>query len=895
MTSRPTDTELPKQYDHSSNEQKWVEYWEENGYFHSEPDEREPYSVVIPPPNVTGVLHMGHMLNNTIQDVLVRRARMIGKNACWIPGTDHASIATEAKVVQKLRKEGIKKSDLSRDEFIKHAWNWTDEHGGIILQQLKKLGASCDWKRTRFTLEDDLYDAVIECFIDLYNRGYIYRGQRMVNWDPVAQTALSDEEVLHKEVQSHFYYVRYRVKDSDQVVTIATTRPETILADTAVCVNPKDERFTSLIGKTAIIPIVNREVPIIADEYVDPEFGTGCLKITPAHDPNDYEIGLKHDLAIIDMLNPDGTVSNEIGFYAGEDRFKARKLIVKDLESGGSLVKTESLTNKVGYSERTDAVIEPRLSLQWFCRMEELSKPALDHVMNDDVQFYPAKFKNSYQHWMENIRDWCISRQLWWGQRIPAWYYGDGYDEYVIAKTVDEALKLAREKSGNQKLNRESIRQDEDVLDTWFSSWLWPITVFDGFKDPDNKDINYYYPTQDLVTAPEIMFFWVARMIMAGYAFRGDKPFSNVYYHGIVRDEKRRKMSKSLGNSPDPLKLIEKYGADGTRVGMLFASPAGNDLLFDENLCEQGRNFSTKIWNAFRFLTMNMEEGEQYNPTTEIDPENLADKWMVGRIRMTLREMEDDFSKYRLNEALKKIYSLIWDDFCDWFIEVSKSNEPGSNMPKDHLERALGFFETLMKMLHPFMPFITEEIWHQISDRTKDEALTISMWPESDGELFEESVTLFHTIQSHISTIRNIQAEMNLPPRSPLQIIIKPKNESLESDLSDAEWIYHKLLPVASITIDKKSSKPKASAAAVVDGSEIYIPLSGLIDLNKEREKIQKEIDNISGYLSGLDKKLSNKQFVENAPAEVVNKERQKREEAVSNVGKLKEQLDELT
>lgn len=893
MNSSENLTEIPKHYDPSKTEQKWYNYWEENQCFHSTPDDREPFTVVIPPPNVTGVLHMGHMLNNTIQDVLVRRARMMGKNACWVPGTDHASIATEAKVVQKLRKKGIKKSDLERDEFLEHAWDWTEEHGGIILQQLKKLGASCDWKRTRFTLEDDLYDAVIDCFIDLYERGYIYRGLRMVNWDPAAQTAISDEEVIHKEINSTFYYVRYPIKNTDEYVTIATTRPETILADTAVCVNPKDKRYSHLVGKTAIVPMVNREVEIIADDYVDPEFGTGCLKITPAHDPNDYEIGVKHDLDVIDILNSDGTMAEEAGFYIGEDRFKARKLIVKDLQKKNLLVKEEKILNKVGYSERTDAVIEPRLSLQWFCKMDELSKPALENVMNDEIQFHPAKFKNSYKHWMENIRDWCISRQLWWGQRIPAWYYGAGDNDYVIAKTSGEALEKAQKKSGNPSLTLSDIDQDEDVLDTWFSSWLWPITVFDGFKDPDNEDINYYYPTQDLVTAPEIMFFWVARMIMAGYAFKGEKPFSNVYYHGIVRDEKRRKMSKSLGNSPDPLKLIEEYGADGTRVGMLFASPAGNDLLFDPKLCEQGRNFSNKIWNAYRFLTMNMEEGVDYTPTTEIDPENLADKWMMGRVQKTLSGMEEDFKAYRLNEALKKIYSLVWDDFCDWYIEVCKADDYDENMPKENLERALGFFETLMKMLHPFTPFITEEIWQRIQTRSADEALTISSCPRQTDQYYTESVELFGAVQRYISAIRNIQAEMNIPPKNELDIMIKPDSKSLESKLVQTEWIFRKLLPVSSITFDTDIKKPKASAAAVVNGTEIYIPLEGLIDFKKEIERIKKEIDNTEGFLRSVEKKLDNDQFVQNAPEQVVQKERKKKEDAQRNLEKLKAQIEE--
>ena len=889
--------DIPKQYDPSATEEKWYSYWEKQGYFHSEPDERESYAVVIPPPNVTGVLHMGHMLNNTIQDVLVRRARMLGKNACWVPGTDHASIATEAKVVQKLRKEGITKRDLTRDEFLEHAWAWTREHGGIILQQLKKLGASCDWKRTRFTLEEELYETVIDCFIDLYERGHIYRGQRMVNWDPSAQTALSDEEVIHKEVQSKLYFVRYPVKDSDEFVTIATTRPETILADTAVCVNPNDKRYGHLVGKTAIIPMVNRVVPIIADEYVDPEFGTGCLKITPAHDPNDYELGLKHNLEIIDMLNPDGTVAYGIGFYEGKDRFEARKMIVPDLEKAGLLVKVEDMANKVGYSERTDAVIEPRLSLQWFLRMDELGKPALDNVMNDNIRFHPEKFKNSYRNWMENIRDWCISRQLWWGHRIPAWYYGDGESEYVIARTEEVAIGKAKVKSGNYDLNRADIRQDEDVLDTWFSSWLWPLSVF----DPDfirnkkaNRELEYYYPTQDLVTAPEIMFFWVARMIMAGYTFAGEKPFSNVYYHGIVRDQKRRKMSKSLGNSPDPLDLIEQYGADGTRVGMLFSSPAGNDLLFDEALCEQGRNFSNKIWNAFRFLSMNMAEGETYTPSTELDTGNLADTWMMERIRTTLLGMEEDFEKYRLNEALKKIYSLVWDDFCDWYIELCKADGPGQNMPKENLERALGIFEILMKMLHPFMPFITEEIWQRISPRTVDNALTISSWPAESQHEFAVEEKLFKIIQAQVSAIRNIQAEMNLSPKAALSILISPKTENLGRQLINAEWIYKKLLPVKQIICDVSVTKPKASAAAVVEGSEIFIPLEGLIDLEKERERIRKEISRLEGFLKGVNGKLSNKGFAENAPDSVVEKERQKKADAETSLEKLREQLVEL-
>ncbi|MEX0995263.1 MAG: valine--tRNA ligase [Balneolaceae bacterium] len=892
----PKYQDIPKQYDPTTVEEKWYAYWEENGFFHSEPDEREPYTVVIPPPNVTGVLHMGHMLNNTIQDVLVRRARMLGKNACWVPGTDHASIATEAKVVQKLRKEGIKKSDLTREEFLKHAWKWTDKHGGIILDQLKKLGASCDWERTRFTLEDDLYEAVIDCFIDLYNRGYIYRGLRMINWDPAAKTALSDEEVIHREVQSTLYYVNYKLKETDDTVTIATTRPETILADTGVCVNPDDSRYQHLIDKTVIIPIVKREVPVIADKYVDPEYGTGCLKITPAHDLNDYEIGLRHGLDVIDMFNEDGTVSDEGRFYVGQDRFEARKSILADLEKQEQLVKTEKISNKIGYSERTDVIIEPRLSLQWFCRMDELAKPALENVLNDNIHFYPEKFKNSYRHWMENIRDWCISRQLWWGQRIPAWYYTneEGEEEYVIAKNENRALDKARRQSG-MDLNKKDLCQDEDVLDTWFSSWLWPISVFDGFKDPDNKDIQYYYPTQDLVTAPEIMFFWVARMIMAGYVFKGEKPFTNVYYHGIVRDSDRRKMSKSLGNSPDPLELIRKFGADGTRAGMLFSSPAGNDLLFEESLCEQGRNFSNKIWNAFRFLAMNMEEVQSYTPTLEIDSNNLADRWMQSRLHQTIRDVDQDFDRYRLNEAIHKIYSLIWDDFCDWYIEVIKPDRQGEKIPVRRLERALGFFELLLKLLHPFMPFISEEIWQRIRKRSKKEAILVSSWPEFDESLIDnDSERLFGTVEQIISSIRNIQAEMGLSPKAQLTVFIKPKDDSLAQSIASAEWIFNKLLSLKSFTVDKDAGKPPSSASAVVEGNEIYIPLEGLIDLDKERKRIQKEIADTEGFLKSVEKKLANEQFVQNAPESIVVRERNKKSDAVSKLKKLRTLYDEL-
>ncbi|NIT55316.1 MAG: valine--tRNA ligase [Aliifodinibius sp.] len=889
---------MPKHFDPGSIEDKWYSFWEDNGFFHSEPDERESYTVVIPPPNVTGVLHMGHMLNNTIQDVLVRRARMQGKNACWVPGTDHASIATEAKVVQKLRKEGITKADLTREEFLEHAWDWTDEHGGIILQQLRKLGASCDWERTRFTLEDDLYEAVVDCFIELYERGYIYRGKRMINWDPEAQTALSDEEVIHREETSKLYHVRYEIKDSDEWVTIATTRPETILADTAVCVHPDDDRYQDLIGKTAIIPVVEREVPIIADEYVDMEYGTGCLKITPAHDENDYEIGQKHDLEIIDMLNPNGTLSEAAEHYIGEDRFDARDLIIKDLKKSDQLVEIEEMQNKIGYSERTDAIIEPRLSLQWFCKMDELAKPAHENVMNDNIEFHPSKFKNSYNHWMENIRDWCISRQLWWGQRIPAWYYGDGKDDYVVAKTEEEAVEKAQEKSGNNDLTTNDLHQDEDVLDTWFSSWLWPITVFDPEfirTGEPNEDLQYYYPTQDLVTAPEIMFFWVARMIMSGYEFMDEKPFSNVYYTGIVRDSQRRKMSKSLGNSPDPIRLMEEYGTDGVRVGMLFSSPAGNDLLFEEQLCEQGRNFANKIWNAFRFLSMNRTEETQLTNSLEIDDDNLVDRWMLSRLHETIDAINNDMENFRINEALHKIYSLIWDDFCDWYIELIKADEPGASIPENRLSRGFNFFEQLMKLLHPFMPFITEEIWQLIRNRDTDEAMIVASWPEFDESSVSESDRdLFKSIQKMISAIRNIRAEFNLNPNDDIDLLIKAKDDEMANALGKNEWIFRKLQSIDSFEVSADLKKPETSASAVIEGTELFVPLEGLIDLDKERKRIKKEIDRLEGFLKSIEGKLNNDGFVNNAPEDVVQKERDKKEDTETNLEKLRDILEEL-
>lgn len=887
--------EIPKQYDPSVIEAKWFSYWDNNGFFRSKPDSREPFTVVIPPPNVTGVLHMGHMLNNTIQDVLVRRARMLGKNACWVPGTDHASIATEAKVVQKLRKSGIKKSDLSREEFLSHAWEWTREHGGIILEQLKKLGASCDWERTRFTLEDDLYEGVIDCFIDLYNRGLIYRGLRMVNWDPEAKTAVSDEEVIFKESVSKFYHVKYKLSDSNEYLTIATTRPETIMADTAVCVNPNDPRYKHFIGKSVIVPVANREVPVIADEYVEMDFGTGCLKITPAHDRNDYDLGIKHKLPIIDMFDENAVVNEHGGKFEGLTRFEARKAFVKELEELDLIVKVEELQNKIGYSERTDVVIEPRLSLQWFLDMKALSVPALENVENDNIRFHPAKFKNAYRNWMENIQDWCISRQLWWGHQIPAWYYGVGENDFVIAKTAEEALKLAISKSGNPTLSASDIRQDEDVLDTWFSSWLWPITVFDGMKDPDGEEIRYYYPTQDLVTAPEIMFFWVARMIMAGYAFRGEKPFSNVYYHGIVRDKQRRKMSKSLGNSPDPLDLIAQYGADGTRVGMLFSAPAGNDLLFDEALCEHGRNFSNKIWNAFRFLVMNMEEGVSYRPSLPTNSNSLADQWMLSRLHQTIAAMNDDFDRYRLNEALQKVYGLIWDDFCDWYIELNKADQYGEKLPKERLENVLGVFAEVMKLLHPFMPFISEEIWQYIENREPHDALMVSSWPVYNADYVQpDKEAIFEDIKQIISAIRNIRAETNVSPSVPLQIVLKPSDQIKSDSLIQNEWIFRKLQRLESVTISPEAQKPKICASAVVNQTEVFVPLEGLIDFDKEKERITKEIARLEGFLKSVNAKLLNENFVARAPREVVENEENKARDAAQSIEKLKAQLEAL-
>jgi len=874
--------EIPSKYNPVEVEDKWYQYWMEQGFFHSEPDDREPYTIVIPPPNVTGVLHMGHMLNNTIQDILVRRARMQGYNACWVPGTDHASIATEAKVVAKLREEGIKKDDLTRDAFLEHAWEWTHKHGGIILEQLKKLGASCDWERTAFTMDEKRSESVIKVFVDLYNKGYIYRGVRMVNWDPSAKTALSDEEVIHKEEQSKLYYVRYKIEDADgEFVTVATTRPETILGDTAVCVNPNDERFKHLAGKRVLVPLVNRSVPIIQDEYVDMEFGTGCLKITPAHDVNDYEIGLRHNLEVIDTFNDDGTLSKAAGFLIGIDRFEARKQIIPMLEDAGNLVKVEDYTNKVGYSERTDVVIEPKLSAQWFLKMEELGKPALEAVENDDVQFFPPKFKNLYRHWMGNIKDWCISRQLWWGHRIPVYYLADG--SFVVAETDEKALQLARETTGRMDLTMDDLHQDEDVLDTWASSWLWPIAVFDGINDPDNKEINYYYPTNDLVTAPEIIFFWVARMIIAGYEYRGTFPFKNVYFTGIVRDKLRRKMSKSLGNSPDPLDLIAKYGADGVRVGMLLCSPAGNDILFEESLTEQGRNFSSKIWNSFRLV--HGWEVDALLPQPE--HARLGLDWFNARLNEVITTMDDHFSKYRLSDALMTIYTAMRDDFSGWLLEIVK---PAYQQPidKQTYDELVALFDKMLRLLHPFMPFISEEIWQLLSERAEGESIMMAPWPtvsEADASLVEQ----FVNVEDAITGLRNVRKEKNIANKDTLHVAVLP-GEKGYSPVFDA--VLRKMGNLSQLEVI--SEKVDGALSFRVKSTEYYIPLGDLVDVEEEIAKIEEELKYTRGFLTSVMKKLGNERFVSGAPEQVVAIERKKQADAEEKIKLLEERLASL-
>ena len=873
--------EISTKYDSNISEEKWYKYWIDNNFFHSEPDEREAYTIVIPPPNVTGVLHMGHMLNNTIQDVLVRRARMQGKNACWVPGTDHASIATEAKVVAKLKNEGIDKNDLSRDEFLDHAWEWKEKHGGIILEQLKKLGASCDWQRTSFTMDDTLSESVVNVFVDLFKKDRIYRGVRMVNWDPSAQTAVSDEEVIHKDVNSKLYYVNYKIENSDETLTIATTRPETILGDTAVCVNPKDERYTHLKGKNIIVPIVNRVVPIIMDEYVDMEFGTGALKITPAHDIHDYEIGQKYGLEIIDIFNDDGTLNEKAKFHIGEDRFAARKTISKELEEKGYIKKIEDYNNSVGFSERTDSVIEPKLSMQWFVKMEELAKPALEKVMDNTIKLHPAKFKNTYKHWMENVRDWCISRQLWWGHRIPAYYLGT---EIFVAKNIDDALAQAIAKTGNKDLTINDLRQDEDVLDTWFSSWLWPISVFDGINNPENPDFKYYYPSNDLVTAPEILFFWVARMIVAGYEYAGDKPFENVYLTGIVRDKQGRKMSKSLGNSPDPIGLIKKHSADGVRVGMLLCSPAGNDLPFDEALTEQGRNFGNKIWNAFRLV-------KNWEVNTELEqPEyaKIAIKWFDSKLDQTMIQVDELFKKFKISEALMMIYKLFWDEFSSWYLELIK---PAYQQPIDKItiKATNVFFDKLLKILHPFMPFITEEIWHLLEERKDGESIMMTMLP-IPLEVDETLLTKFELFKETITAIRSIKKNKNISHKESLILFIKTSDNNYDTIFDN---LLSKLANLSEITIVDKEIENTVSF--IVKTNEYYIPLGDLVDVEEELVKLKEELKYTQGFLNSVMKKLSNERFVNNAPEKVVAIEKAKQDDAESKITVLEERIASLS
>ncbi len=873
--------EIPKTYEPGAAEEKWYKYWMEKNYFHSTPDSREAYTIVIPPPNVTGVLHMGHMLNNTIQDVLVRRARMLGKNACWVPGTDHASIATEAKVVQKLKAEGIKKTDLTRDEFLKHAFEWKDKHGGIILEQLKKLGASCDWERTHFTMDAEYSESVLDVFVDLFKKGKIYRGVRMVNWDPEALTAVSDEEVLYKEVNSRLFYIRYKVAGSDdEWLTIATTRPETILGDTAICVNPNDARYKHLHGKKALVPLINREIQIIADEYVDMEFGTGCLKVTPAHDINDYELGIKFNLETIDVFNENGTLNKNGLHYEGKDRFEVRKLIEKELEEKGYLVKTEDHINKVGFSERTNAVIEPKLSLQWFVSMKELAQPALDNVMNGNIQFHPDKFKNTYRHWMENVKDWCISRQLWWGHRIPAWYFGNGTNDYVVAKTAEEALILATERAG-KTLELADLRQDEDVLDTWFSSWLWPISVFNGLTRPGNEEIKYYYPTNDLVTAPEIMFFWVARMIIAGYEYLGDLPFKNVYYTGIVRDKLGRKMSKSLGNSPDPIELIEKYGADGVRVGILISSPAGNDLPFDSSQCEQGRNFTNKIWNAFR-LVSSWEVRDIEQPKSSV----VAIEWYENRFQKVLVEINDLFDKFRISEALMAIYKLVWDDFCSWYLEMVK---PGYEQPINAktLEATKSFFENLLKVLHPFTPFVAEELWHALRDRAEGDDIIVAPWPRVKS-FDAQNLKQFDLASEVITNIRNIRKSNNIATKVKLELFIR-KTQTIETGF-DSIIVKMGNLSVLEYVQDKVAN----ANSFIVAGNEYFIPFGDTIDVEAEKAKISEELTYTKGFLKSVQSKLSNERFVTGAPEAVITNERKKEADALAKIALLEEKMASL-
>ena len=869
--------EIASKYNPAEVEGKWYQYWLDNGFFKSKPDGREPYTIVIPPPNVTGVLHMGHMLNNTIQDILIRRARMLGKNACWVPGTDHASIATEAKVVNRLAQQGIKKTDLTRDEFLKHAWEWKEEHGGIILKQLRKLGASCDWDRTAFTMDEKRSESVLKVFVDLFDKGLIYRGVRMVNWDPKALTALSDEEVIYKEEHSKLFYLRYKIEGEDGYAVVATTRPETIMGDTAMCINPNDPKNQHLKGKKVIVPLVNRVIPVIEDDYVDIEFGTGCLKVTPAHDVNDYMLGEKYNLPSIDIFNDNGTLSEAAGLYIGMDRFDVRTQIEKDLEAAGLLEKVEAYENKVGYSERTNVPIEPKLSMQWFLKMEHLAQIALTPVMNDDLKFYPPKFKNTYRHWMENIKDWCISRQLWWGHRIPAYYLPEG--GYVVAETPEKALELAKQK--NPALTMADLRQDDDCLDTWFSSWLWPISLFDGINNPDNEEINYYYPTSDLVTGPDIIFFWVARMIMAGYEYRGDMPFKNVYFTGIVRDKLGRKMSKSLGNSPDPLLLIEQYGADGVRMGLMMAAPAGNDIPFDEALCEQGRNFNNKIWNAFRLI-----KGWTVDDTiAQPEASATAVKWFKMQLDKTIAEVDDLFSKYRLSEAMMVIYKLFWDEFSSWYLEMIK---PGYQLPIDKVtyQATLGFFDALLRLLHPFMPFITEELWQALEPRKEGESLMVALMPEVtpvDAAYLES----FEIVKEIVSGVRTIRLQKNIPNKEELTLqVLGDHNDAFNPVIA-------KMCNLSEIP--KTDDKAAGAVSFLVRTTEYAVPLGSMINVEEELAKLREELKYQQGFLASVIKKLSNESFVSKAPAKVIDMERKKQADAESKIKSIEESIAALT
>ncbi len=873
--------ELASKYNPADVEGKWYQYWVDHKLFSSKPDGREPYTVVIPPPNVTGVLHMGHMLNNTIQDILVRRARMEGKNACWVPGTDHASIATEAKVVNKLAAQGIKKTDLTRDEFLKHAWEWTDEHGGIILKQLRKLGASCDWDRTAFTMDEKRSESVLKVFVDLYNKGLIYRGVRMVNWDPKALTALSDEEVIYKEEHSKLYYLKYMVEGDPKgrYAVVATTRPETIMGDTAMCINPNDPKNTWLKGKKVIVPLVGRVIPVIEDDYVDIEFGTGCLKVTPAHDVNDYMLGEKYNLPSIDIFNDNGTLSEAAGLYIGMDRFDVREQIEKDLAAAGLLEKVEAYTNKVGFSERTNVPIEPKLSMQWFLKMQHFADMALPPVMNDELKFYPAKYKNTYKNWLENIKDWCISRQLWWGHRIPAYFLPEG--GYVVAGTPEEALALAKEKTGNAGLKQEDLRQDEDCLDTWFSSWLWPISLFDGINNPGNEEISYYYPTSDLVTGPDIIFFWVARMIMAGYEYEGKMPFKNVYFTGIVRDKLGRKMSKSLGNSPDPLDLIEKYGADGVRMGMMLSAPAGNDILFDDALCEQGRNFNNKIWNAFRLI-----KGWEVSAEVPVpEASELAVRWFEAKQNEVAAEVADLFSKYRLSEALMAVYKLFWDEFSSWYLEMIKPAY-GQPINRKVYEATIGFFDNLLHLLHPFMPFITEELWQHLCDRTDGESLMVS--PLSMSALVDEDIIReFEVVKEVISNIRSIRLQKNIAQKEVLELQVIGENPVVAFNA-----VVTKMCNLSSINVVE--NKADGAASFMVGTTEYAVPLGNMIDVEAEIARMEAELKHKEGFLQGVLKKLGNEKFVNNAPAAVLEMERKKQADAESIIKSLKESIAAL-